>query len=549
MLRVSLLSSKLSHRHRFALVMALLIVSLTLGLGFLTYSHSAGYARILIERQVTDTAFQMADKLDRSMEARINEVRLVSSTLSLSETGNPQTLRRQLETLQSHFDVVSWIGVTDAVGEVRAATGGILEGKDISHRPVFLNAREQMWIGDVHDAVMLAALLPNPSGEPIKFVDIATPLYQPDGAFDGVLAVHFSWEWASGIEASMIAPVQQRYDTDLVVVSADNTVLLGPHDLLGSTFELSRLQQDKDGNNARLLTWPDGHRYLTGWALSDGEGLFEGLGWTVLARVDEEVAFQPIRKLQLTITLTGVVLAMIITALGYWIMGRMASPLMRLSRAADHVRQGSHARIPREDSSPELLQLSVSMQAMVERLTSQQREIDSLSSMAHTDRLTGLPNRAFLESYLARLGEQIHAPSTHIAMMFLDLDGLKQINDVLGHHAGDMFLMESAKRLSSCLRPDDLAARLGGDEFIAVINLNVDAPYRVLSDLCERVLAALTQPIELSDGGKTSASCSIGVALWPDHSDDMATVMKYADEALYDVKRTKKGRFAFYQPR
>ncbi|MFJ8577430.1 putative bifunctional diguanylate cyclase/phosphodiesterase [Micromonospora sp. NPDC093277] len=159
--------------------------------------------------------------------------------------------------------------------------------------------------------------------------------------------------------------------------------------------------------------------------------------------------------------------------------------------------------------------------------------------LAALDPLTGLPNRKAL---LAEVAEQVHLhaeraargePDAHLALLLLDLDRFKHVNDALGHAVGDRLLVEVGARLTGVVSEGDLVARLGGDEFAVVVpRLTGTDQARELAD---RVVAALAEPVPL-DGLPLDVGGSIGIAIFPDHGEDFATLMRHADVAMYDAK-------------
>ncbi|MFU8871073.1 putative bifunctional diguanylate cyclase/phosphodiesterase [Micromonospora sp. SL4-19] len=159
--------------------------------------------------------------------------------------------------------------------------------------------------------------------------------------------------------------------------------------------------------------------------------------------------------------------------------------------------------------------------------------------LAALDPLTGLPNR---KAMLAEVAEQVHLhaeraargePDAHLALLLLDLDRFKHVNDALGHSVGDRLLVEVSARLTEVVGEGDLVARLGGDEFAIVVpRLTGTDQARELAD---RVVAALAEPVPL-DGLPLDVGGSIGIALFPDHGEDFATLMRHADVAMYDAK-------------
>ncbi|HSW06308.1 putative bifunctional diguanylate cyclase/phosphodiesterase [Aquabacterium sp.] len=172
-----------------------------------------------------------------------------------------------------------------------------------------------------------------------------------------------------------------------------------------------------------------------------------------------------------------------------------------------------------------------------------------LAYLAHFDSLTGLANRLELRERLARMIEPTPGaePGTgrRTALMCLDVDHFKAINDTLGHAAGDAVLAEVGRRLQSCLRQDDLAARLGGDEFALVVT---DVQDDELESLARRLVQVLCQPCDVA-GRQVALGISIGIAVAPDHGNTLDELMGNADLALYAAKDAGRGRYEIFMPR
>ncbi len=172
----------------------------------------------------------------------------------------------------------------------------------------------------------------------------------------------------------------------------------------------------------------------------------------------------------------------------------------------------------------------------------------ALATVAHQarhDGLTGLANRAvFTERVEYALARTRHAPG-QVAVLYVDLDGFKQVNDTLGHVAGDQLLAQLAQRLQTSLRPGDTVARLGGDEFAIVLD-GVPEP-AVASQIAKRVLAALGEPLQL-DTRPVTCGASIGIATTSGPLDQADSLLRRADHAMYTVKRAGKGHIAWADP-
>jgi diguanylate cyclase (GGDEF)-like protein/PAS domain S-box-containing protein len=176
---------------------------------------------------------------------------------------------------------------------------------------------------------------------------------------------------------------------------------------------------------------------------------------------------------------------------------------------------------------------------LTEVLAAKQR----IEELAFSDALTRLPNRVLLKERFEFAISHAQRHKTPFAVLFLDLDRFKQINDSLGHAFGDRVLVEVAERLTQCLRQIDTAARLGGDEFVLLLN-QVDGGGA--EAVARRALQSVLQPITL-DGMSFSLTCSIGIAMYPEDGGDMEELIKNADSAMYAVKERGRSDFRFYQ--
>ena len=164
--------------------------------------------------------------------------------------------------------------------------------------------------------------------------------------------------------------------------------------------------------------------------------------------------------------------------------------------------------------------------------------------LAHYDPLTDLPNRTLLTDRLHQALAQARRETSRLALMFLDLDKFKPVNDQLGHEIGDALLKEVANRLTACIkRQTDTVSRIGGDEF--VILLSQIETEQDAAMVANEVVSALTQPF-LIESHDINISCSVGIAFYPMHGVDAKSLLQVADQAMYDAKRAGRGCFRFY---
>ena len=163
--------------------------------------------------------------------------------------------------------------------------------------------------------------------------------------------------------------------------------------------------------------------------------------------------------------------------------------------------------------------------------------------LAYHDGLTGLPNRSLFSKLLVQSIHEAHRYDRRLAVLFLDLDRFKQINDTLGHEAGDQLLQEVANRLKGCLRDSDTVARLGGDEFVVLLPELDDGKYVVA--VGQKILSAVARPFLLI-GQEFRVTVSIGISAYPQDGLDERTLTKNADIAMYQAKEMGKNNFQFY---
>jgi len=198
----------------------------------------------------------------------------------------------------------------------------------------------------------------------------------------------------------------------------------------------------------------------------------------------------------------------------------------------------------------ELRDLGDIFNALLDELASWQEQMnnhnETLAYKANHDPLTGLANRPHFEARLEQVLETVRGSGGHAALLFVDVDRFKSINDERGHEIGDTVLRTIAGRLRAKVRESDLVARLGGDEFAVLLSPLADLSQarRIASSMLESV----AEPIRLPSAAMLNTSLSIGIAFFPDHAADGAGLLKRADEAMYESKRAGRGVYSVAQP-
>lgn len=546
---------RLDPRHALAARVAWLFGILSVAMA-IVLAVAVGYvgSRSIEERtgrEFVALANQMGSMLDRGMYERIQDVRVLAQIDEIRDPAVPADRKRDLlEELQQVFPHYAWIGLTDAQGRVLVSAGGLLEGADVSQRPWFQLAHEDVFAGDVHDALLLANLLPRTeSGEPVRFVDAAAPVRDASGEFSGVLGAHMSWEWAREVESTLLDARQLRLPVDVFILDQQGRVLMGPPGMSASSHP-----EGLPATGSGIVEW-DGERYLVGVAETTGYLDYPGLGWSVVVRESVASALAPADALRRTALVIGIGGGLLLALLAAISVTRALRPLRALAAtAASATGEGPAAR-GSQRGADEIDVLSRSIRGMIDtlrrhgeeleqRVQERTRDLEALQARFREesirDALTGLHNRRYLEETLQRELARARRDGSAVALAVLDIDWFKRVNDAYGHPAGDHVLRAVAQQLSSGVRETDTVCRLGGEEFCVVFPVADAAAAAERADALRRGIRELELPFEGTELPTTTVS--IGVAAFPADADDAGALLERADAALYRAKGLGRNR-------
>ncbi|RDH86647.1 MAG: hypothetical protein DIZ78_07010 [endosymbiont of Escarpia spicata] len=234
--------------------------------------------------------------------------------------------------------------------------------------------------------------------------------------------------------------------------------------------------------------------------------------------------------------------AHVIEATRDWMMGGEPIPAgeleLRHKDGSPVAVYSSHVMLKQDSGSPEMFCIDVDV-------TEQKRARAELEKLATYDQLTHLPNRRLLDSELRRRIEEASRFGQRLALLFIDLDNFKLVNDTMGHKAGDRLLQQVAMRLSSKLRKYDTLARFGGDEFILLMP-RADKNAEVVA-VAEKLAADFILPFEL-EGQEMFVTASIGISIFPEDGRDVDGLLKSADAAMYRAKENGRNGYSFFNP-
>lgn len=283
--------------------------------------------------------------------------------------------------------------------------------------------------------------------------------------------------------------------------------------------------------------------------------------WNLMVQLPTAEAFAPVAAIQQRMLGIAVVFSLLAAGLISWMSFRMVRlqllPMLEVTRTLATLPEGG--KLPRTvaiTSQDEIGELMAGFNHLLAMLSQREEEVRQL---AFTDALTQLPNRRLLTDRLSQALAATRRSALYGAMIFLDLDNFKPLNDLHGHEAGDLLLIEVAQRLKVCVREVDTVARFGGDEFVLLLSelhLNRIEAQAQASAIAENILQSLAQPYLLQIRHEGSVhnlvehhcTASIGVALFAADKASQSDVLKWADDAMYQAKDNGRNRVQFYQP-
>jgi signal transduction histidine kinase/ActR/RegA family two-component response regulator len=356
-----------------ALVISLLAFGLTAGVTLRVGGAGITGVKRGISNSLILLADQMGDELDRSLFERLRDIgdaARLFRTFKLTE--NPSAMRTSLDELLAAEDDYAWIGFADTSGKVFRATGGTLEGEDMSQRPWFKTA-----IGTFEHGGLGSITLEDFVGGqgPVRAaLDIAQPVLDTNRQVVGVLVARINWAWAEQIRATVVDALQRDHRPDILVLSPSGTVILGPPNTQGKILRVPITETPSMQEGVF-----DGRRYLYTLSLSDAHRNLSGLGWTVIVRQDAQTAMAPVRELQHQMVAWGLGFSLLAAIAAWAVAGRIAAPLLKLAQAAQSIQRGSDMQMPELHSYAEAKVLSRSFASLVSDLKSREKALERLN--------------------------------------------------------------------------------------------------------------------------------------------------------------------------
>lgn len=531
------------------------------GLSLLTLVSVGLYVGRLATQQVAATAGASVHATARAaadlLGASLREHELDLVLLSLAphftrgDLAQPAVLH-SLEQRRNLREEYAWMGVTDPQGTVVQAVDGILQGQSVAQRPWFIEGQAGLYVGDVHKALLLEKLLPQQaSSEPLRFIDIAAPIRNPQGALVGVVGAHIHWRWVTQTVQAAFDQHPRNQGTEILIANALGDVLYPQ--ALASHTRLAAAPPSAPTTGYARLRWDDGQEYLTSQA-SVQTRISQGLGWRIVVRQPLELALEPAHALRTRLLTLGLLAALAFSLVALWLARSFSRPIEQLANAARQIEQGaSNARFPTDHRLIEVQQLSQSIQSMTTALLAHERELAAvnqsletqvlqrtealetanleLERLATRDPLTGVHNRRHFDARLLECFQTSQRTGTGFAVLLLDADHFKQVNDTHGHPAGDAVLQQLAHLLNENTRAVDFVARYGGEEFAVLLPHTPGGEGSMAA--AEKIRAAIAAADFPEIGHMT---VSIGASVWNPADTHAHAIVERADKALYQAK-------------
>jgi len=548
---------KLNSFHaRLVLSFGVLFLAVSIGLTvYLDRLASATLAKASSDA-LYSTGTSAAALIARTLTEREREISLLSRShlLTLGDLNGLQ-VQQALDDIRQSYPFYAWIGLAAPDGTILQATGGLLLNQNVAQRPWFIGGLNGGFVGDVHEAVLLAKLLEQQnSSEPLRFIDFAAPVFGPDNHVRGVVATHVNWNWVQDVLSAVLTTNAADNGVELLILGSAGH-WLHPYDYIGQLPVPSSLPA---AGQVKLMLWDDNDGYLTARVQVPGR-IGDELGWQLIVRQPATLALAPIVKLNRQLLWYGAITLMLAMLLAYRLASHFSRPVEQLASLAQSVAQGSENAVfnvgsplteVRHLSSAlssmmvnmaakrqALLQANITLEQQVATRTADlERANARLQELSRKDALTGIFNRRAADERLRAEFATSKRSSHRYAVMLMDIDHFKQINDQFGHETGDQVIQQVAKLLQKSIRESDFVARFGGEEFIVILPAtDQSGAISIANKLCHQIAQQHFNTVG-------QVTISIGVASSVTDDADADAAVRKADIAMYAAKRAGRNR-------
>ena len=551
--------SKRHYRIKYLLVLAFGGLALAIGLPIYLYSNHVFVSQLVTDRgdAINDLAKAVASVMAENLQERQREITLLTQTpLFKTAALNDPELKANLERVQKSYPHYSWIGAADLNGIVQSSTGNVLHGVSVRERPWFIHGLKGAFSGDLHEALLLSRLLPPPAaGGQLHLIDFSAPLLDANGKVRGVLGTHADWGWAADV-VKVLKPVNAAQSRlEILIVNGESRVI-HPEKYDGKVFLPASLTTERAFVVGR---WDDGNEYVA--SMVPVQDAAPSMDWRIVVRQPTGQTLGDVQALQRVIMGSAALSALIFIALVWWGATIFSRPLRQLADQARRVEQGDED-MPLTVSSRtvEINEVTDALRGMASTLLSRKEALaasnvrleqtvavrtaelakanEELRLLARQDTLTRLPNRFAANERLRSEFVLMKRSHNVYAVLMMDVDFFKQVNDTHGHAVGDQVLQWVANILRTTLRESDFIARFGGEEFLALL------PSTTLKAACQ-VAEKLRQAVEAApDPVAGRITLSIGIALASPEQVDEDDAVRLADHWLYEAKKAGRNRLA-----
>ena len=542
---------------KFTLKLAFTIIALVLLVAlvilYITWASSAKTLTAQAEERLQEMASSTMDKIDRDFFERSGDLRMIATDpIIASRESSPQQITERLITYRDIYKTYTSLSFFD-LNRVRIAdTSGMSLGKQDSHFKewdVVLQGRMSI-ASDIDSSKTL--------GLPVIF--FATLVKDKNNQPFGIIMTRMPLDRLYEIFGNVSISLAVEEDIHIDLVNRDGLLIYSNCDRKGILIEKSpdweavkNRSEEKIGTIEHYMHSGTEDSIMV-FCHEQGYLDFMGNGWTLMIHVPTRIVLASLIELRnswILVILPSITLAIIVAL---FLSIRLSKPLTELRDAVAEVGKGNLDTRVKIRSRDEIGDLGDYFNKMVENLKRTTTSIDNLEReiterkkaegklrlLATHDGLTGLPNRALLYDRFDTALANAQRKNKKVAIMSLDLDRFKNINDTLGHDVGDKLLVNATGRLTSMLRKVDTVARMGGDEFVLLlweVGQKDDA-----IKVAQKILEGFRQPF-IIDEKKLNITVSIGVAIYPEDGKDIKDLLKNSDELMYRAKESGRDRY------